>query len=308
MASTTSSTGVQQGQAPQTTDTTTQVTGDPAIQAGQQQQNNLATDEAQANINAYKAKQLADQAEASQDWGRAAYERQQNADYQNEANADYAASMAGAQALGGAMNALASSAASSASSGAMGQIQAATGVQQGQTAGATSVQQAMQQTTATTGVQQGQSVTSPSTDTSYTHAADAQQAALNATSQQNETDAQTAAQAWQTGLPAQYSANAANKIASYDNSMAASTGDPNWTSAAAIAQAQADQQQTIFGQQQAIQTSATNDGNATNTAANAEAPGVGNTLDSAASAAATANSTNTLNQIGAATGVPQNGQ
>ncbi|OYV33121.1 MAG: hypothetical protein B7Z83_09975, partial [Thiomonas sp. 20-64-5] len=75
-----------------------------------------------------------------------------------------------------------------------------------------------------------------------------------------------------------------------------------------IAQQQVDQQQGIYDTQQAIQTSATNDGNATYSAATAAAPAIGNTLDTAAGTAATTDAVNTLNQIGAATGVPQNGQ
>ncbi|SCC94669.1 Cell wall surface anchor family protein (modular protein) [Thiomonas sp. X19] len=301
-ASITQSTGVPQGQPTVTNNTAEYLAAGAATQA---MMSGEATDGYQSNIDAYKAALQAAADAASYNYGGAAYETAVNLQKQAEANADDAGGVSAAPALAGALDVAAAASAVNSASGTLQQIQSMTGVQQGQTAGATTTQDALQQTTADTGVQQGQAATTPSTDTSYTHAADTQQASLNAAGQQNQTDAETSAQAWQTGVSAQYSENAANTIASYDNSMASSTGDPNWTSAAAIAQTSADQQQTIYGQQQVIQTHATNDGNATNAAANAEAPGVGNTLDSAASAAATANSTNTLQQIGAATGVPQ---
>ena len=90
--------------------------------------------------------------------------------------------------------------------------------------------------------------------------------------------------------------------------MAGKTGDPTWTQAAAIAQQSADQQQSVYDAQQAVQTSATTDGNATYSAATAAAPAIGNTLNAAAGTAATTDASSTLQQIGAATGVPQNGQ
>jgi hypothetical protein len=231
-----------------------------------------------------------------------------NAVEQNMANSAYAGNVAAAPVLGGALNAAAAASAISSAADSLQQIQSMTGVQQGQAAGATSTMDALQQITAQTGVQTGQSATAANADTAYTSAADAQQASLNAASQQNQHDAVTAAQAWQAGLSAQYSEKAANAISQYDASMAGKTGDPTWTQAAAIAQQSADQQQSVYGAQQAVQASATTDGNATYSAATAAAPAIGNTLNTAASTAATTDASSTLQQIGAATGVPQNGQ
>ena len=231
-----------------------------------------------------------------------------NAAEQNMANSAYAGNVAAAPVLGGALNAAAAASAVSNAANSLQQIQSMTGVQQGQTAGATSTRDALQQITAQTGVHTGQSATAANTGTGYTSAADAQQASLNAASQQNQNDAVTAAQAWQAGLSAQYSEKAANAISQYDASMAGKTGDPTWTQAAAIAQQSADQQQSVYDKQQAIQTPATADGNATYSAATAAAPAIGNTLNTAASTAATTDASSTLQQIGSATGVPQNGQ
>ena len=301
-ASIAQSTGVQQGQPTVTNNTGAYLMAGAATQAAM---NGLTTTGFAANKTAY---QDAQNAASCGNPGCAAGWMAANAVEQNMANGAYAANVAAAPVLGTALNTAAAASALSSASGTLQQIQSMTGVQQGQTAGSTSTQQALAQTTAQTGVQQGQSATAASTDTSYTSAADAQQATLNATSQQNQNDAVTAAQAGIAGLNAEYSRNAADQITSYDNSQAQSTGDPTWTQAAGIAQQQVDQQQGIYDTQQAIQTSATNDGNATYSAATAAAPAIGNTLNAAASTAASSDAANTLQQIGNATGVPQNGQ
>ncbi|SCC93514.1 Cell wall surface anchor family protein (modular protein) [Thiomonas sp. X19] len=301
-ASITQGTGVQQGQPTVTNNTSDYLAAGAATQAMMSQ---AATDGYQSNIDAYKAALQAAADAASYNYGGAAYETAVNLQKQAEADADYAGGVSAAPILSGAMDAAAAASAVNSASGTLQQIQSMTGVRQGQTAGATSTQEALRQTTAGTGVQTGQAATAASTDTSYTSAADSQQASLNASSQQNENDAETAAQAGRAGLDAEFSMNAANTIASYDNTMGASSADPAWTQAAAIAQQQVDQNQQVYGQQQAIQTSATNDGNATYSAATAAAPDIGNTLNTAAGSAGTNDANTTLQQIGAATGVPQ---
>ena len=301
-SSITQSTGFQQGQPTVTNNTGEYLIAGAATQAAM---NGLTTTGFTANKTAYQDAQNA--ASCGSPYCAAAW-MAANAVEQNIANGAYAGNVAAAPVLGTALNTAAAASALKSATGTLQQIQSMTGVQQGQTTGSTNTQQALAQTTAQTGVQQGQSATAASTDTSYTNAADAQQASLNATSQQNQNDAATAAQAGIAGLNAEYSRNAADQITSYDNKQAQSTGDPTWTQAAGIAQQQVDQQQGIYDQQQAIQTSATNDGNATYGAATAAAPGLGNTLNTAAGTAATTDAANTLQQIGAATGVPQNGQ
>ncbi len=301
-ASIAQSTGVPQGQPTVTNNTGEYLIAGAATQAAM---NGLTTTGFTANKTAYQDAQNASSCGnpyCAAGWMAA------NAVEQNIANGAYAGNVAAAPVLGTALNTAAAASALSSATGTLQQIQSMTGVQQGQTAGSTNTRQALAQTTAQTGVQQGQAATLASTDTSYTSAADAEQATLNATSQQNQNDAVTAAQAGIAGLNAQDSRNAADQITSYDNSQEQSTGDPTWTQAAGIAQQQVDQQQGIYDTQQAIQTSATNGGNATYGAATAAAPGLGNTLNSAASTAATTDATSTLQQIGAATGVPQNGQ
>lgn len=294
-------TGVQTGQVTPHDDTSDLAAG----AATQTLMNNLSTTGFEANKTAVQDAQNA--ASCGNPYCAAAWWAA-NAVEQNMANSAYAGNVAAAPVLGGALNAAAAASAVSNAADSLQQIQSMTGVPQGQTAGATSTKDALQQITAQTGVQTGQSATAANTDTAYTSAADAQQASVNAASQQNENDAVTAAQAWQAGLAAQYSENAANVISQYDTSMAGKTGDPAWTQAAAIAQQQADQQQGIYDTQQAAQTSAINDGNATYSAATAAAPAISNTLDAAAAASATTDASSTLRQIGAATGVPQSGQ
>ena len=294
-------TGVQTGQVTLHDDTSYLAAG----AATQALMNNLSTTGFEANKTAVQDAQNA--ASCGNPYCAAAWWAA-NAVEQNMANSAYAGNVAAAPVLGGALNTVAAASAVSNAANSLQQIQSMTGVQQGQTAGAISTRDALQQITGQTGVQTGQSATAANTGTAYTSAADAQQASLNAASQQNQNDAVTAAQAWQAGLSAQYSEKAANAISQYDASMAGKTGDPTWTQAAAIAQQSADQQQTVYDAQQAVQTSATADGNATYSAATAAAPAIGNTLNAAASSAATADASSTLQQIGAATGVPQNGQ
>ena len=295
------STGVPQGQPTVTNDTGAYLMAGAATQAAM---NGLTTTGFAANKTAY---QDAQNAASCGNPGCAAGWMAANAVEQNIANGAYAGNVAAAPVLGTALNTAAAASALSSATGTLRQIQSMTGVPQGQTAGSADTRQALAQTTAQTGVRQGQSATLASADTTYTSAADAQQAMLNAASQQNENDAATAAQAGIASLNAEYSRNAANQIAGYDNSQAQSTGDPTWTQAAGIAQQQVDQQQSVYDTQQAIQTSATNDGNATYGAATAAAPAIGNALNTAASTSATTDAANTLQQIGAATGVPQNG-
>ena len=295
-------TGVPQGQPTVTNNTAEYLMAGAATQAAM---NGLSTTGFAANKTAY---QDAQNAASCGNPGCAAGWMAANAIEQNMANGAYAANVAAAPVLGTALNTAAAASALSSAAGTLQQIQSMTGVQQGQTAGSTDTRQALAQTAAQTGVQQGQSATLARVDTTYTSAADAQQATLNAVSQQNQNDAVTAAQAGIAGLNAEYSRNAASQIAGYDNSQAQSTGDPTWAQAAGIAQQQVDQQQSLYDAQQAIQTSATNDGNATYSAATAAAPAIGSTLNAAASASATTDAANTLQQIGAATGVQQNGQ
>ena len=295
-------TGVPQGQPTVTNNTGEYLIAGAATQAAM---NGLTVTGFTANKTAYQDAQNA--ASCGNPWCAAGW-MAANAIEQGIANSAYSANVAAAPVLGSALNTAAAASALQSAAGTLQQIQSMTGVAQGQTAGSTTAQQALTQTTAQTGVQQGQSATMASADTSYTSAADAQQATLNAISQQNQDDTVTAAQAGIAGLNAEYSRDAATQIATYDSNQAQATGDPAWTQASGIAQQAVDQQQGTYDTQQAIQTSATNDGNATYSAATAAAPAIGSTLNSAAGASAATNATNTLNQIGAATGVPQNGQ
>lgn len=294
-------TGVQQGQPTVTNNTGEYLMAGAATQAVM---NGLATSGYSANIAAYQAAQ---NAASCSGWnaGCAAFWWAVNASEQAAANAAYAGNVAAAPVLGTALDVAAAASALKSAQGTLNQISSMTGVQQGQVAGATHAQQALALTSAQTGVQQGQPATAASTDTSYTQAADAQQNALGAAAQQNQNAAVTAAQAGIAGLSAEYSRNAANQIASYDNSQAQATGDPTWTQAAGIAQQQADQQQGIYSYQQNIQNQAIATGNTTAAQANAMAPGIGGTLNTAAQSAATAQANTTLQNIGRQTGVPQ---
>ena len=294
-----SQTGVQQGQPTVTNNTCEYITAGAATQA---LMNSLTTTGFTANKTAYQDAQNA--ASCGNPYCAAGW-MAANAVEQNIANGAYAGNVAAAPALGTALNVAAAASALKSAKGTLDQISSMTGVLQGQTAGATSAQAAASQTNAQTGVQQGQSATAASTDTSYTSAADAQQTALGTAAQQNQDAAVTAAQAGLAGLSAEYSRDAANQIASYDNSQAQTTGDPTWTQAASIAQQQVDQQQGIYATQQAIQNQAIATGNATAAQANAMAPGIGNTLNTAARNAATTQANTTLQNIGSQTGVPQ---
>uniref|UniRef100_D5X2J9 Cell wall surface anchor family protein n=1 Tax=Thiomonas intermedia (strain K12) TaxID=75379 RepID=D5X2J9_THIK1 len=266
--------------------------------------NGLSVSGYSANIAAYQAAQ---NAAACSGWnaGCAAFWWAVNATEQAHANAAYAANVAAAPVLGAALNVAAAASALNSAKGTLDQISSMTGVAQGQTAGSTNAQQALAQTTAQTGVQQGQSATAASTDTGYTSAADARQNALGAAAQQNQNAAVTAAQAGLAGLSAEYSRNAANQIAGYDNAQAQSTGDPDWSSAAQIAQNEVDQQQGIYTYQSNIQNQAIATGNSTAAQANALSPGIANTLNTAAQNAATTQANTTLQNIGNQTGVPQ---
>ena len=301
-ASIAQSTGVPQGQPTVTNNTGEYLIAGAATQAAM---NGLSVTGFTANKTAY---QDAQNAKACGGWNPGpciAYWMAVNAAEQGVANGAYAANVAAAPVLGTALNVAAAASALNSAKGTLQQIQSMTGVQQGQTAGSTNTQQALAQTSAQTGVQQGQSATAASTDTSYTSAADAQQNALGAAAQQNQNAAVTAAQAGLAGLSAEYSRNASNQIASYDNAQAQSTGDPTWTQAAGIAQNEVDQQQGIYDDQQNIQNQAIATGNTTAAQENALSPGIGSTLNAAAQNAAAKQASTTLQNIGAQTGVPQ---
>ncbi|MGE0105807.1 MAG: hypothetical protein AB7S53_02420 [Thiomonas sp.] len=293
------STGVPQGQPTVTNNTGEYLIAGAATQAAM---NGLTVTGFTANKTAYQDAQNA--SSCGNPWCAAGW-MAANAVEQNIANGAYAANVAAAPVLGTALNVAAAASALNSAKGTLQQIQSMTGVQQGQTAGSTNTQQALAQTTAQTGVQQGQSATAASTDTSYTSAADAQQNALGAAAQQNQNAAVTAAQAGLAGLSAEYSRNASNQIASYDNAQAQSTGDPTWTQAAGIAQQQVDQQQGIYDYQQNIQNQAIATGNTTAAQENALSPGIGSTLNAAAQNAAANQASTTLQNIGAQTSVPQ---
>lgn len=301
-ASIAQSTGVPQGQPTVTNNTGEYLIAGAATQAAM---NGLSVTGFTANKTAY---QDAQNAKACGGWNPGpciAYWMAVNAAEQGVANGAYAANVAAAPVLGTALNVAAAASALNSAKGTLQQIQSMTGVQQGQTAGSTNTQQALAQTSAQTGVQQGQSATAASTDTSYTSAADAQQNALGAAAQQNQNAAVIAAQAGLAGLSAEYSRNASNQIASYDNAQAQSTGDPTWTQAAGIAQNEVDQQQGIYDDQQNIQNQAIATGNTTAAQENALSPGIGSTLNAAAQNAAANQASTTLQNIGAQTGVPQ---
>ncbi|SCC91923.1 Cell wall surface anchor family protein (modular protein) [Thiomonas sp. X19] len=293
------STGVPQGQPTVTNHTGEYLIAGAATQAAM---NGLSVTGFTANKTAYQDAQNA--ASCGNPWCAAGW-MAANAVEQNIANGAYAANVAAAPVLGTALNVAAAASALNSAKGTLQQIQSMTGVTQGQTAGSTNTQQALAQTTTQTGVQQGQSATAVSADTSYTSAADAQQNALGAAAQQNQNAAVTAAQAGLAGLSAEYSRNAANQIASYDNAQAQSTGDPTWTQAAGIAQNEVDQQQGIYDYQQNIQNQAIATGNTTAAQENALSPSIGGTLNTAAQNAAANQSSTTLQNIGAQTGVPQ---
>lgn len=292
-------TSVQQGQPTVTNHTGEYLIAGAATQAAM---NGLSVTGFTANKTAYQDAQNA--ASCGNPWCAAGW-MAANAVEQNIANGAYAANVAAAPVLGTALNVAAAASALNSAKGTLQQIQSMTGVTQGQTAGSTNTQQALAQTTTQTGVQQGQSATAVSADTSYTSAADAQQNALGAAAQQNQNAAVTAAQAGLAGLSAEYSRNAANQIASYDNAQAQSTGDPTWTQAAGIAQNEVDQQQGIYDYQQNIQNQAIATGNTTAAQENALSPSIGGTLNTAAQNAAANQSSTTLQNIGAQTGVPQ---
>ncbi|MBN8777911.1 hypothetical protein, partial [Thiomonas arsenitoxydans] len=292
-------TSVQQGQPTVTNHTGEYMIAGAATQAAM---NGLSVTGFTANKTAYQDAQNA--ASCGNPWCAAGW-MAANAVEQNIANGAYAANVAAAPVLGTALNVAAAASALNSAKGTLQQIQSMTGVTQGQTAGSTNTQQALAQTTTQTGVQQGQSATAVSADTSYTSAADAQQNALGAAAQQNQNAAVTAAQAGLAGLSAEYSRNAANQIASYDNAQAQSTGDPTWTQAAGIAQNEVDQQQGIYDYQQNIQNQAIATGNTTAAQENALSPSIGGTLNTAAQNAAANQSSTTLQNIGAQTGVPQ---
>ena len=305
MSDITSQTGVQSGQVSMINDTSYILAG----AATQSLMNGLTTDGYQSNINAVNAAEAEAIDAAAQNYAGAAYEASVNSSMQAEADTDYAANVAAAPTLSTALDGAALTTALSDASQQLQQIQALTGVSQGQNAGTTSTAQATQQTSALTGVSQSQTSGLVSTDTSYTSAADSQQTTLNNTSQQNENDAWTAAQAWQAGLNAQYAEQAAETIYQYDVSMEGSGGSSifgsAWAQAAAIAQTSADQQASIYDSQSSAQNAATSDENNTYASANSVAPTISNTLDTAASNAATSDAQNVIQQISAATGVAQ---
>ncbi len=292
-----SQTGVPQGQPTVTNNTGEYIIAGAATQA---LMNGLTTTGFTANKTAIQDAQNA--ASCGNPYCAAAW-MAANAVEQNIANGAYADNVAAAPVLGTALNVAAAASALKSAQGTLNQISSMTGVPQGQTAGNTSAQTTFTQTGTQTGVPQGQA--NVGTDTSYTSAADAQQASLGATAQQNKDAAVTAAQAWQTGLNAQYSENAAQTIANYDNAQAASTGDPDWTSAAQIAQNEVSNQSGIYDAQAAIQSQAVATGNTTAAQENAMAPGIGNTLNAAAQSSATTQANTTLQNIGAQTGTAQ---
>lgn len=292
-----SQTGVPQGQPTVTNNTGEYIIAGAATQA---LMNGLATTGYQANISAY---QDAQNAASCGNPGCAAGWMAANAVEQNIANGAYAGNVAAAPVMSAALNVAAAASALKSAQGTLSQISSMTGVAQGQTAGSTNAQDAFSLTSAQTGVQQGQPQVG--TDTSYTSAADSQQTALGAVAQQNQNAAINAAQAWQYGLSAEYSQKAAQSIADYDNSQAQATGDPNWTSAAQIAQNEVTNQSGIYTAQQTIQNQNIATGNATATQANAMAPDIGNTLNTAAQNSATTQASATLQNIGAQTGVAQ---
>ena len=297
----TNQTGVPQGQVSLINNTGYILAG----AATQSLMNGLTTNGYQANIQAVQDAENA--AACGVVPGCAAAWMAANATEQNIADADYGANVAAAPVLATTLDSAALTSALSDAGQQLQQIQALTGVAQAQVSGITTATQALQQVQNLTNVTQGQAAGLINTGTSYITAASGQQTTLNNISQQNQNDEWTADQAWQAGLDAQYAQQAAQTIATYDLGQAKGAwyGSSAWAQAAMIAQSAATQQGMIYGAQLAVQSQANADEASTYNAANALAPSIGTTLNSAANSAAASAAQSTLQQIGAATGVPQ---
>lgn len=277
------STGVQMGQLTPSTDVTYALAG-----AGEQAiMNGLATGGYQANDNAYQAAMNA--AGCGINAGCYAFWIAMNEMYQGIADADYAANVAAAPALATIDDAAALAHAASDAQSMFGQIASMTGVAQGTPVAYTPVP------------------VTPSTDTSYTNAANTDWNSMQAAEEQNNQATVNAVQAWQQNAAAQAEEDAANQIASYDQSQARGTffDSSAWMRAASIAQNEAGGYQNQAASQLAVQQQNITTGNTSYTSANALAPSVGSELDTTASAAASADAANAIQQIGSATGVAQ---
>lgn len=278
------STGLQMGQLTPGTDVTYALAG-----AGEQAiMNGLATGGYQANDNAYQAAMNA--AGCGINAGCYAFWIAMNEMYQGIADADYAANVAAAPALAAIDDAAALAHAASDAQNMFGQIASMTGVAQGTPVAYTPVP------------------VTPGTDTSYTNAANTDWNSMQAAEEQNNQATVNAVQAWQQNAAAQAEEDAANQIASYDQSEAQQGtfwDSSAWMQAASIAQNEAGGYQNQAASQLVIQQQNITTGNTSYTSANSLAPSVGSELDSAASAAASTDAANIIQQIGSATGVAQ---
>jgi hypothetical protein len=282
-SSITAATGVQMDQLTPNTDVSYALAG-----AGEQAVlNGLATGGYAANDNAYQAAMNA--AGCGINAGCYAFWMGMNAMYQGIANTEYAANVAAAPALAAIDDAAALAHANSDAQTMFAQITNMTGVAQG------------------TPVPYKPVPVTPSTDTSYTNAANTDWNSMQAAEDQNNKATVDAVQAWQQDAAAQAQEDAANHIASYDQSQARTTFFDSfaWMQAASIAQGEASGYQNQVANELALQQQNITAGNTSYTSANALAPSVGNELDSAASTAASTDATNVIQQIGSATGVAQ---
>ena len=275
------STGVPMGQLTPNTDVSYAL----AVAGEQAVMNGLSTGGYQANDNAYQAAMNA--AGCGINAGCYAFWIAMNEMYQGIADADYAANVAAAPVLAGIDDAAALAHAGSDAQSMFAQIQNLTGVAQGTPVAYTPVP------------------VTPSTDTSYTNAANADWNSMQAAEDQNNQATVNTVQAWQQNAAAQASVDAANRIASYDQTQAGNAFSLDyqaWMQAARIALNAANQYQSQAASEYAIQQQNITTGNSSYASANALAPSVGSELDNAAATAASTDAASTIQKIDSAAG------
>lgn len=247
--------------------------------------NGLSTSGYQANVSAYTAYQTAMACGVVP--GCAAFWMGVNAMYQSEADADYAANVAEAPVLAGIDDAAALAAATTDAQHLFQQINSMTGTQQGV---------AVQYTPAPIII---------SNSTRYTQVANTDWNSMQAADSQNLQAGINASQAWQADSAAQTSVNAANQIATYDQSMAHRSSRVDyraWMGAANVARQVENQNQMAASGQRVIQQRNVNQGDSSYVTSMTLAPAVGTELDGAASSAAGNDATRVLQQIHNITG------
>jgi len=285
-----SSTGVQQGQQSGLVSTMESDTGYLAAGAGAQTAlNSMATDEATANVTAVQDAQIAAGCAASQNYPCAAAYTAANITEQNTANGLYATSTAAAPALGVVLNAASTADAVSKSSQVLQSIAASTGVAQG-------VQSNPQSLLTVT----------PITDTSYTHAADTQNAAQLSDATQQSAALPADLQAGYTGANAQAVVTTTQGISSVDTVQAQQAptvqAQQAWTDAASTATLQGAPSTGVSATQTAIQQSSGNTESATSADMTTQGQQTAQTLNSAAKTSAVSTFNATMQQINSQVG------